>query len=163
MGATIETFANHVRVVSYFTQPPVGSMVVEWDSGPDPSILSDDEDDNEDDEANEDGDATNAGGTAMPAINPPTTFPPVPVTPVLPAANGVNGGWAGNAGGNGRGDDAEWTLSCYSKRSGTRGMLMEDLFWRLEDNGRPAWIDGRDLWEEYCGVEDLGRVVVSGN
>lgn len=138
---------------------------MEWDSGPDPAIVSDDEDENEDDEADEDGSATNAGnagGAAIPPINPPTILPPVPVTPALPAANGANGGWAGNAGGSGRGDDADWTLSCYSKWSGTKGMQMEDLFWRLEDNGRPAWIDGRDLWEEYSGVEDLGRVVVSG-
>ena len=137
-------------------------MILEWDSGPDPAIVSDDEDGSEDDEADEDGNDGNATGAQMPAINPLTTLPPVPVTPALPAANGANGGWPGNTGGTGRGDEADWTLSCYSKWSETKGMLMEDLFWRLEEDGHPAWIDGRDLWEEYHGVEDLGRVVVRG-
>lgn len=142
-------------------------MILEWDSGSTPAILSDDEDDDEDDEADDDdnaGDAlnaNNAAGAAMPAINPPTTLPPVPVTPLTPALSAGNGANGAN-GASWRGDDANWTVSCYSKWSGTHGMLMADLFRKLEDIGRPAWIDGRDMWEEYSGVENLRRVVVRG-
>jgi hypothetical protein len=153
-------FASWRRM--YFTQPPVSSMILEWDSGVDPAIADDEDDEDEGDgEEEEDGDDDNADAGGLQPVpanaNPTATTPTVPVTPGL---GGANGAGAGNAAGSGRGDDADWTLSCFSKWTGSKGMCMEDLFYRLEDIGYPAWVDGRDLWEEYRGVEDLGRVVV---
>ncbi len=167
-------FASWRRM--YFTQPPVGTLVMEWDSGPDPAIEEEDEVDAEDDEIEgigmipildltdedddaDDDDANVVGVVQMPTFTTPTTTTPTVPVPVTPGLGGANGPGAGNAAGS-RGDDADWTLSCFSKWTGSKGMMMEELFYRLEDIGCPAWIDGRDLWEEYRGVEDLGRVVV---
>lgn len=55
---------------------------------------------------------------------------------------------------------ADWTINSVVKASDAKGLTMQELFWRLEGIGRPAWIEGREMWEEYRCAEDLERVVM---
>ena len=54
----------------------------------------------------------------------------------------------------------DWTSMSVRKLDGTQGLTMLDLFIELATNRSAAWIEGRQMWEEYAGAEDLGRVVV---
>jgi hypothetical protein len=119
-------------------------MIIEWDSAPDPVIESDDEDDN---------DNTANLIPANQAAIPNAAGPAGPPMPALPAGNPVSGGR----------EYADWTVTCFSKWFGTEAINMEHLFYKLVDQiARPAWIEGRDLWEEYRSAEDLEKVVVRG-
>ena len=154
----------------YFTQPPVDNMILEWDSGPDPAIEADNEEDDQNAEDEDDDNGNDNDNAAAAATNPiPTTQAPaaaapnaaVPAGPVAPWLPAANAGGAGNAGA-GSGGDADWTVTCFSKWVGFNGIYMDHLFFKLEDVERPAWIEGRDLWEEYRGADDLEKVVVGG-
>ena len=54
----------------------------------------------------------------------------------------------------------DWTMSSVQKKSSARGMTIWRLFGKLMDIDRPAWIEGRCLWEECTNVPDLAKVVV---
>lgn len=56
----------------------------------------------------------------------------------------------------------DWTIMPVRKDVESMGLTMVQLFSDLVHNGAPAWIEGRHVWEDYRGAEDLGRVVVRG-
>ena len=59
------------------------------------------------------------------------------------------------------GGNADWTITAVRKVPGMKGMTMFELYMQLTGIGKPAWIEGREHWEEYRGAEDLERVVVA--
>ena len=61
------------------------------------------------------------------------------------------------------GSNVDWTVTTFRKVWGSKGLTMQELFWQLMGVGRPAWIEGRELWEEYCRAQDLGRIVVASD
>lgn len=60
-------------------------------------------------------------------------------------------------------EDAEgdWSVQAFVKAVGSKGICMAGLFDRLMGIGRPAWIQGRDMWEAWRGVEDLEKICVA--
>ena len=60
----------------------------------------------------------------------------------------------------GGGGHPDWTISSLRKGRESKGLRMEELFGQLMGIGRPAWIEGSEMWEAFEGAGDLGRVVV---
>ena len=54
--------------------------------------------------------------------------------------------------------EGDWSVQAFVKAQGSRGICMAGLFDRLMGIGRPAWIQGRDEWEEWGGAEDFGKI-----
>lgn len=54
---------------------------------------------------------------------------------------------------------SDWSVSSLQRLSGIAGVRMIDLYATLVQIGRPAWIEGRLLWEKYDGVQDLARII----
>ena len=57
---------------------------------------------------------------------------------------------------------SEWTISSIRKHREFEGLMMDQLFGSLMAIGRPTWIEGNHLLDEYSGARDLARVVVEG-
>ena len=57
------------------------------------------------------------------------------------------------AGEESRGD---WSVTPIEKDPAMKGLTMTYFFGRLLQIGRPAWIEGRHMWEEYDGAGKLG-------
>ena len=60
-------------------------------------------------------------------------------------------------------DSADWTITWIQKIHYHKGLTMAELAAQLFNVARPAWIEGRHLWEEYRGSHDLAKVVVDAD
>lgn len=54
--------------------------------------------------------------------------------------------------------DADWMVRQVQMRDLSHGLNMDDVFTFMASLGHEAWIEGRHLWGEYTGSDDLSRV-----